>query len=87
MKQNPWNENIYTKVDLSCIMGQHDVYQFLKNNPDRWLTKEEISEGINSHLRNVTKALSKMTRSDEVLERTKIKFNNYQVERFYMFKK
>ncbi len=68
-------------------MGQHDVYQFLKENPDRWLTKNEISEGIDSNIPCVTRALTKMTRSDEVLEKTKITFNNFQVIRFYMFKK
>ncbi len=68
-------------------MGQHEVYQYLKNNPEKWFTKEEISVGIDSNIPCVSRALTKMTRSNEVLEDTKINFNKFKIIKLYKFKK
>lgn len=68
-------------------MGQHDVYQFLKEHPEKWLTKEEICIGLQCSRGSVNQALKKMIQYNEVLEKTKIKLNNYQITRFYKLKK
>ena len=38
--------NFIRKCRCLLHMGQHEVIEFLRNNPDRWFSSREISDGI-----------------------------------------
>ena len=44
-------------------MGQQEVYDFLKNHPDRWFTSREISEALGISIGSVTMSLKKLRKS------------------------
>ena len=68
-------------------MGQQDVYDFLKNHPQEWLTSKQISQGINQSVGSVTVCLKKLRNRNEIhykqSEKRKGKRNQY----LYKFKK
>ena len=69
------------------VMGQQDVYDFLKNHPGDWLTSKQISQGINQSVGSVTVCLKKLRNRNEIhykqSEKRKGKRNQY----LYKFKK
>lgn len=64
-------------------MGQQEVYEFLKNNPDTWFTSREISDNLNVSIGSVTMNLKKLRKSKLIGYRNTGKKNMFQ----YMFKK
>jgi transcription initiation factor IIE alpha subunit len=48
------------------LMGQQEVYDFLKAHPKHWFTSKEISKGINISIGSVTVCLKKLRENDEV---------------------
>ena len=51
---------------LMTRMGQVDIYQFLKDKPDRWFTSREISEGVQISKGPIMMALKILRESGEV---------------------
>lgn len=64
-------------------MGQQEVYEFLKKNPDNWFTSREISENLEVSIGSVTMNLKKLRKSKLISYRNTGKKNMFQ----YMFKK
>ncbi|MGM5483488.1 MAG: winged helix-turn-helix domain-containing protein [Nanobdellota archaeon] len=62
-------------------MGQQEVYEFLKKNPDKWFTSREISENLNVSIGSVTMNLKKLRKSKLIAYRNTGKKNMFQ----YMF--
>jgi predicted transcriptional regulator len=48
------------------LMGQQEVYDFLKANPNKWFTSREISERINISIGSTTVCLKKLRKNNEV---------------------
>lgn len=48
-------------------MGQHEVYEFLKKNPEQWFTSKRISNAISISIGSVTMSLKRLREKDEVL--------------------
>lgn len=63
-------------------MGQQEVYEFLKNNPETWFTSREISDNLNVSIGSVTMNLKKLRKSKLIAYRNTGKKNMFQ----YMFK-
>ena len=51
------------------MMGQYEVYEILKSQPNKWLTTKEISEGMNSSRLAVAESLRKLRKSGEIESR------------------
>lgn len=62
-------------------MGQQEVYEFLKNNPNKWFTSREISENLSVSIGSVTMNLKKLRKSKLITFRNTGKKNMFQ----YMF--
>jgi len=63
-------------------MGQQEVYEFLKANPNQWFTSREISENLQVSIGSVTMNLKKLRKSKLIAYRNTGKKNMFQ----YMFK-
>ena len=64
-------------------MGQHEVFEFLKEHPDRWFSCREISEAIATSFPTTTMALKRLRGFGEVIfEGSGYKGNRYK----YKFK-
>ena len=55
-----------TLFELSLIMGQQDVYNYLKAHPNQWLTSKQISTGMNQSIGSVTVCLKKLRNRNEI---------------------
>ncbi len=64
------------------IMGQQEVYNFLKDNKNKWFTSKQISESINVSIGSVTMSLKKLRKSQLVKYKNTGKRNEFK----YMFK-
>lgn len=47
-------------------MGQHEVYQFLREHPDGWYSSREINDAINISIGSVTMSLKRLREKEEV---------------------
>ena len=47
-------------------MGQHEVYQFLRDHPDKWYSSREINDAIDISIGSVTMSLKRLREKDEV---------------------
>jgi len=47
-------------------MGQFEVFEFLKNNPDRWFSAREISEKLGQSFGSTTMALRRLRQENEI---------------------
>jgi len=47
-------------------MGQYEVYEFLKNNPDQWFTSREISKGLEMSFGSLMMALKRLRVEKEI---------------------
>ena len=47
-------------------MGQHEVYEFLKENPNRWFSAREISEKLGQSFGSTTMALRRLRQENEI---------------------
>ncbi|MFC1753952.1 winged helix-turn-helix domain-containing protein [Thermoproteota archaeon] len=63
-------------------MGQQDIYDFLKKNPNKWFTSKELSQKLGISIGSVTMSLKKLRESKSVKFKT-TKRNMFM----YMFKK
>ncbi len=63
-------------------MGQQEVYNFLKDNKNKWFTSKQISESINVSIGSVTMSLKKLRKSQLVKYKNTGKRNEFK----YMFK-
>lgn len=52
---------------ISSIMGQQEVYNFLKKNRSKWFTSKEIASGLDVSLGSVTNNLKKLRQSKEIM--------------------
>ncbi len=68
-------------------MGQQDVYDFLKNHPQEWLTSKEISKGINQSVGSVTVCLKKLRNRNEIQYKQSEKRKGKRDQYLYKFKK
>jgi Mn-dependent DtxR family transcriptional regulator len=64
------------------IMGQQEVYNFLKQNKNKWFTSKQISESIGVSIGSVTMSLKKLRKSQLVKYKNTGKRNEFK----YMFK-
>ena len=48
------------QFELSLIMGQQDVYNYLRDHPNDWFTSKEISSGMNQSIGSITICLKKL---------------------------
>ena len=51
---------------MSSIMGQQEVFDFLKGNPRKWFTSKEISRRLRTSIGSVTNNLAKLRKRKEV---------------------
>ncbi|MFP4403355.1 MAG: replication/maintenance protein RepL [Candidatus Woesearchaeota archaeon] len=63
-------------------MGQQEVYNFLKDNKNKWFTSKEISEATNVSIGSVTMSLKKLRKSQMIKYKNTGKRNEF----YYMFK-
>lgn len=63
-------------------MGQQEVYNFLKDNKNKWFTSKQISESIDVSIGSVTMSLKKLRKSQLVKYKNTGKRNEFK----YMFK-
>ena len=65
-------------------MGQQEVFDFLKKNPDNWWTSKKIAKKIDASIGSVTTTLTKLRkRKDVQYKMSKERVNMY----LYKFKK
>ncbi len=69
---------------LSFFMGQQDVYNFLKDNPNDWFTSRDISKGIKISIGSVTVCLKKLREKNEVQHKSV--GNAYRRKKQYQYK-
>lgn len=72
-------ENIFSNI----IMGQQEIYDYLKKNKRKWYTSKEISKGLKVSIGSVTSCLKKLRQSRTVQFRTSKNRNQYE----YKFKR
>ncbi len=58
------NLNVYNKV--MDIMGQQEVYNFLKKHSTHWFTSKDVCNRIDMSLGSVTVSLKKMRENNEI---------------------
>ena len=59
-------------------MGQQEVFNFLKNNKDRWWSSKEIAAQLSASVGSVTTTLTKLRKRNEVRHKmSPIKTNMY----------
>ena len=75
-----------TRYVLSQIMGQQDVYNYLKANPDDWFSSKEISKGMNQSLGSVTVCLKKLRNKNEINYKPTGLRKGKRVQYLYKFK-
>ncbi|MFH2028455.1 MAG: HTH domain-containing protein [Nanoarchaeota archaeon] len=51
---------------MDDIMGQQEVYYYLKKNKKKWFTSKEISKGLKVSIGSVTNCLKKLRKSNAV---------------------
>lgn len=66
-------------------MGQQEVYDFLKNNPNSWYTGKEISAGLNMSYGCVTVSLKKLRHNKFIVCRPIVCEKNGKLENRYRF--
>ena len=54
---------------MVSIMGQQDVYDFLKNNRTKWMSARDIAQGLKASLGSVTNNLKKLRESKQIFFR------------------
>ena len=69
------------------LMGQQEVYNFLKAYPNEWFTSKEISKGINISVGSVTVCLKKLRKYNEVHYKATGKRGGKRTQYSYSFKK
>ncbi len=58
-------------------MGQQEVFDFLKKNPDKWWASKEIANKLSASVGSVTTTLTKLRKRKEILYKmSKEKTNN-----------
>ena len=72
---------------LSLVMGQQEVYNFLKAHRNEWFTSRDISNGINISAGSVTVCLKKLREKNEVLYMYVGKKRGKRNQYAYKFKK
>jgi len=50
-------------------MGQHDVYEFLMEHSERWVTSKEIFQNLDLSKRPITTSLKKLLKNGEIKKR------------------
>ena len=64
-------------------MGQQEVYDFLRNNPDKWFTSKQIAENMKASYGSVTNNLAKLRKTSSIIFKiSKRRTNSY----LYKFK-
>ncbi len=59
-------------------MGQQEVFDFLKKNPDKWWASKEIAHKLSASVGSVTTTLTKLRKRKEILYKmSKEKTNMY----------
>ena len=74
------------RVRLSQVMGQQEVYTFLKLNRYEWFTSRDISGRINISVGSVTVCLKKLRENDEVQFKQMGKQRGKRSQYLYKFK-
>lgn len=75
-----------TLFELSLIMGQQDVYNYLKTHPNKWLSSKEISDGMNQSIGSVTVCLKKLRNRNEISYKQAGHRKGKRVQYLYKFK-
>lgn len=75
------------RYDISILMGQQEVYDFLKDHPVEWFTSKEISKGINISIGSTTVCLKKLRKNKEILYKAIGKKSGTRTQYSYCFKK
>jgi Mn-dependent DtxR family transcriptional regulator len=65
-EKNALAQMFINKFRLSQVMGQEEVYNFLKGHRQEWFTSRDISGRINISVGSVTVCLKKLRENDEV---------------------
>jgi len=53
------------------MLGQYDIYDFLKRNPDEWFTSKDLESEFNVNIQSVVRAIKRLsTLSDIAINRT-----------------
>jgi DNA-binding transcriptional regulator GbsR (MarR family) len=68
------------------LMGQQEVYDFLKAHPNEWYTSKEISKGIDISIGSVTVCLKKLRENEEVKYKAIAKKGGKRTQYSYRFK-
>jgi hypothetical protein len=79
-------QSLIAWLDISIIMGQQEVYNFLKDHPDEWFTSREISLGINISIGSTTVCLKKLRDNNEVYFKPIGKKGGKRTQYSYSFK-
>ncbi|UCF08644.1 MAG: winged helix-turn-helix domain-containing protein [Thermoplasmata archaeon] len=75
--------SLYT---IPVVMGQQEVYDFLKVHPTEWFTSKEISQEINISIGSVTVCLKKLRKNNEVQYKPVEKKGGKRTQYSYRFK-
>ena len=75
-----------TPIELSIIMGQQEVYDYLKAHPNKWFTSKEISHGMDQAIGSVTVCLKKLRMRNEIQYKTSGLRKGKRIQYLYRFK-
>ena len=78
---------LIVQFDIPILMGQQEVYDFLKEHPVEWFTSKEISKGVNISIGSVTVCLKKLRENNEVHYKAIGKKGGKRTQYTYSFKK
>ena len=76
-----------TRFELSLIMGQQDVYNFLRAHPKKWFSSKEISKGMNQSIGSVTVCLKKLRNKNEINYKSTGLRKGKRIQYLYKYKK
>jgi predicted transcriptional regulator len=80
------NTNVYSPFDIYPLMGQQEIYNFLKDYPNEWFTSKDISKEINISIGSVTVCLKKLRDHNEIKYKAIGKKGGKRTQYSYSFK-
>ena len=67
-------------------MGQQEVYDFLKDNPDEWFTSRDLQEILHISIGSINESLRKLRERREINYKTSIINGKGKPQYIYNFK-